>query len=80
MIFLSKNYMSCTIKAWSKTNHLHLKNFQFRQYHLKTVDTVVEIKSTLFLFKGIVTFLDNAIDLQTLEQKRSTAVAHGLLN
>ena len=26
---------TCTIKAWSKTNHLHLKNFQFRQYHFK---------------------------------------------
>ena len=42
------------------------------------MDTVVEITSKLFLFKGIVTFLDNAIDLQTLELKRSTALAHDL--
>ena len=27
---------TCTIIAWAKTNHLHLKNFQNRQYYLNS--------------------------------------------
>ena len=66
MIFLSKNYMYNQSLVQNQPSSLE-KISNLDNIILKTVDTVVEIKSTLFLFKGIVTFLDNAINLQTLE-------------